>query len=82
MTDEMKRKPSEGTPDQEEIKEQARIGSEIMKEYAETLRALAKVSPKDEKSKIETVSATSVKGPRRDWPGRLGPGQSGYKAQL
>jgi hypothetical protein len=51
MTDEMKRKPSEGTPDQEEIKEQARIGSEIMKEYAETLRALAKVSPKDEKSK-------------------------------
>jgi len=50
MTDEIKKKPSEGISDDEEIKEQVRIGFEIMKKYAETLRALAKASPKDEKS--------------------------------
>jgi hypothetical protein len=51
MTYEPKRKTPDETPlEDEEIKEQIRIGLEIMKEHAETFRALAKASPKDEKS--------------------------------
>ncbi len=51
MMDEPKKKTPDETPlEDEEIKEQIRIGLEIMKEHAETFRALAKASPKDEKS--------------------------------
>jgi len=51
MMDEPKKKTPDETPlEDEEIKEQIRIGLEIMKEHAETFRALANAPPKEHKS--------------------------------
>ncbi|GAC1636704.1 MAG: hypothetical protein NVS9B14_15850 [Candidatus Acidiferrum sp.] len=49
MRDEINKKPSEDdAANDAEIKEQVRIGLEILKKHAETFRALAQASPKED----------------------------------